>query len=119
MHQGKRTRQRRTQKLTKVMQYIRNTKHLTLTIETSTDPKWWVDISYAIHLDMRSHTGVIMTLAKGTTYSASTKQKLNMKSSTEAELVAIEDAMAQVLQTRHFLVAQGEYVLTTTIYQDN
>ena len=68
---------------------------------------------------MRSHTGVVMTLGRGTTYSASTKQKLNMKSSTEAELVAIDDAMAQVLWTRNFLVAQGEYVPTTTIYQDN
>ena len=90
------------------MQYIRNTKHLTLTIEPSTYPKWWVDSSYAVHPNMRSHTGVIMTLGKGTTYSASTKQKLNTKSSTEAELVAIDDAMAQILWTRHFLVAQGE-----------
>jgi len=101
------------------MQYIRNTKHLTLTIEPSTDPKWWVDSSYTVHLDMKSHMGVIMTLGNGTTYSVSTKQKLDMKSSTEAELVAINNAMAQVLWTRHFLVAQGEYVPTTTIYQDN
>ena len=41
------------------------------------------------------------------------------KSSTEAELVGIDDAMGQVLWTRHFLAAQGEYVPTTTIYQDN
>jgi len=27
--------------------------------------------------------------------------------------------MAQILWTRHFLAAQGEYVPTTTIYQDN
>jgi len=106
-------------KLTKVMQYIRNTKYLTLTIEPSTDPKWWVDSSYAVHLDMRSHTGVIMSLGKSATYSTSTKQKLNTKSSMEAELVAIDDAMAQVLWTRHFLVFQGEYVPTMTIYQDN
>jgi len=99
-------------KFTKLMQYIRNTKHLTLTIEPSTDPKWWVDSSYAVHPDMRSHMGVIMTLGKGTTYSASTKQKLNMKRSIEAELVAIDNEMAQVLWTRHFLVAQGKYVPT-------
>jgi len=40
-----------------------------LTIEPSTDPKWWVDSSYAIHPDMRSHMGITMTLGKGTTYS--------------------------------------------------
>ena len=44
---------------------------------------------------------------------------MNTKSSTEAELVGIDDAMGQVLWTRHFLAAQGEYVPTTTIYQDN
>jgi len=37
----------------------------------------------------------------------------------EAELVAIDDSMAQVLWTRHFLAAQGEHIPTTTIYQDN
>ena len=49
-------------KLTKVMQYIRNTKYLALTIEPSADPKWWVDSSYAVHADMRSHMGVVMSL---------------------------------------------------------
>jgi len=52
-------------KLTKVMQYIRNTKFLTLAIKPSADPKWWVDILYDLHLDMRSHTGVIMSVGKG------------------------------------------------------
>ena len=41
------------------------------------------------------------------------------KNSTEAELVAIDDSMAQVLWTRHFLSSQEVYVPTTTIYQDN
>jgi len=35
------------------------------------------------------------------------KQKLNTKSSTEAELVAIDNLMAQVLWTLHFLAVQG------------
>jgi len=60
-----------------------------------------------------------MSLGKGCTYTASNKQKLNRKSSTEAELVAIDDAMGQILWTRHFLAAQGISVPTTTIYQDN
>ena len=106
-------------KLTKVMQYIRNTKNMTLTIEPNDEAKWWVDSSYAVHPDMKSHTGIYMTLGKGATYTASCKQKLNTKSSTEAELVAVDDAMGQVLWTRHFLAAQGHHVPTTTIYQDN
>ena len=63
------------------MQYLRGTKQLTLTIEPDGDhnPNWWVDSSYAVHLDMRSHSGIIMTLGKGATYTASTKQKINIK----------------------------------------
>jgi len=106
-------------KLSCVIQYLRGTQDITLTIEPGDHPNWWVDSSYAVHPDMHSHSGIIMMLGKGAMYSSSCKQKLNTKSSTEAELVGIDDAMGQVLWTRHFLAAQGEYVPTTTIYQDN
>jgi len=43
-----------------------------------------------------------MSFGKGATYSTTCKQKLNTKSSMEAELVAIDDAMGQILWTRHF-----------------
>jgi len=49
-----------------------------------------------------------MTLGKGAKYSTSSKWKLKIRSLTE-ELVAIDDSMAQVLWTRHFLAAQGHY----------
>ena len=42
-----------------------------------------------------------------------------MKGSMEAELVAIDDAMGQILWTRNFLAAQGILVPHTTIYQYN
>jgi len=41
-----------------------------------------------------------MTIGKGGTYSSSYKHKLNTKSFTEAELVANDDMMAQILWTR-------------------
>jgi len=50
----------------------------------------------------------------------SSKQKLNSKSSTEAKLVVIDDAMGQILWTRNFLIGQGINLTTATnIYQDN
>jgi len=60
-------------KLTKVMQYIRNTKGITLTVEPNDEAKWWVDSLYAVHPDMKSHTAIYMTLGKGATYKASCK----------------------------------------------
>ena len=64
--------------------------------------KAYVDASFAVHPDMRSHTGVIITLGKGAIYSRSSKQKLNTKSSTESELVAKSDALPQVLWFQRF-----------------
>ena len=73
-------------KLTRLMRYINSTIDiiLTLSIKRSNSIKWWVDASYTIHPNMRVHTGTSMTLRKGCIYSASTKQKLNSKSSTKA-----------------------------------
>jgi len=102
-------------KLTHIMQYLWGIQELTLRIEPDGHPNWWVESSYAVHPDMYSHSGIYLTLGKGTTYSGSSKQKLNTKSSTEAELVAIDDAMGQILWTCHFLAAQGEYVPTTDV----
>jgi len=70
-------------KLRKVMQYIRSTKNMTLTIELDYEAQWWVDSSYAVHPDMKSHTGIYMTLGKGARYTALCKQKLNTRSSME------------------------------------
>ena len=58
---------------------------MTLTIEPGDEPKWWVYSSYAVQPDMKSHTGIYMTLGNGAMYTASCKQQLNTKSSTEAE----------------------------------
>ena len=68
---------------------------------------------------MRSHTGATITLGKGSPYSMSTKQKINTRSSTEAELVGMNDAMALILWTRLFLEAQGFAIKDNVVYQDN
>ena len=67
---------------------------------------------------MRSHTGGAMSMGTGATYSTSKKQKLNTKSSTEAELVGVDDVLPQALWTKYFMEAQG-YGVTTILNQDN
>jgi hypothetical protein len=49
----------------------------------------------------------------------SRKQRLNTKSSTEAELVGVDDGMPLVIWTRNFLVAQGFEVRDNVVFQDN
>jgi histone deacetylase 1/2 len=69
---------------------------------------------------MKSHTGGAMSLGKGVMYGTSTRQKLNKKTSTEAELVGVNDVMAQILWTGYFLEAQQGYgVKDSIINQDN
>jgi hypothetical protein len=43
---------------------------------------------------MKIHTGLTMSMGKGSIVSSSTQQKINMKSSMEAELVGIDDGMS-------------------------
>jgi hypothetical protein len=92
---------------------------LTLEADSMHIVKWWVDASFAVHPDMKSHTGGVMSLGKGAIYGTSTRQKLNTRSSTEAELVGVNDVMPQVLWTRYFLEAQGYGVKENIVYQDN
>lgn len=68
------------------MKHLRGTLKLTLTLEAANLDivKWWVDGSFALHPDMRSHTGATMSLGKGSIYATSVRQKLHTKSSTEA-----------------------------------
>jgi hypothetical protein len=108
-------------KLGRVIRYLRRTAHWTLTLEADSMTRitWSVDASYAVHPDMRSHTGATMTFGKGSAYSTSLRQKMNGRSSTEAELIGVNDVMGIILWTRHFLEAQGYEVVENVILQDN
>ena len=55
----------------------------------------WVDAAYAVHPDMKSHTGGITSFGLGGFMGQSTKQKLNTKSSTEAELIGATAIISQ------------------------
>ena len=90
-----------------------------MSINKSGNIKWYVDAAFAVHKDMRSHTGGFMTMGTGGAYVQSSKQKLNTKSSTEAELVGVDDVLTQVIWTRYFLKEQGYMIHNNVIYQDN
>eukprot|EP00957_Ditylum_brightwellii_P031624 2398589-Ditylum_brightwellii.AAC.1 len=68
---------------------------------------------------MRGHMGIAMSSGQGSVYSGSSKQKLNTKSSTEMELIAVDDTMSHILWTTYFLECQGYSVGNAQIHQDN
>ena len=80
--------------------------------------RWYTDASFAVHPDMKSHTGYIMTLGKGAVIASSTKQKINTKSSTESELVGADEATTPLLWSKWFMEEQG-YNIKPIMYQDN
>ena len=61
--------------------------------------KWWVDAAYAVRDDGKSQSGSTMAFGHGTITSKSSKQNLNTKSSTKADLVAASDFSSQLLWT--------------------
>ena len=108
-------------KLTHLMKYIRGTKDLPLVLSANGSGilKWWVDGSFGVHPNMRGHTGAGLSMGRGFPIASSSKQKLNTRSSTESELVAVDDYMPAILWTRYFLEAQGYGVRENIVYQDN
>jgi hypothetical protein len=108
-------------KLVRVIKYLRKTKDMPLRLEAESlkIAKWWVDASYAVHPDMKSHTGGVFSMGKGGIYGTSTRQRINAKSSTEAELIAVAEVLPQILWTQYFLEAQGYTCDESIVYQDN
>ena len=108
-------------KLKQVLKYLNGTRHmeLCLTADNLENIIWWVDASYAVHWDSRSHTGMVMSLGLGAGMSGSWIQKLNTGSSTEAELVGIDDALKHIMWRLYFIQAQGFKVKKNILMQDN
>ena len=67
---------------------------------------------------MNIYMGAILSLGKVSMYHTSVRQKLNTQSSTEAELVGVDDVETTVLWRTYVLEAQG-YIANTYILQDN
>jgi hypothetical protein len=108
-------------KLIRLLKYLNATAKdkLILSIDDINIIKWHVDSAFAVHPDFKSHTGVVMTMGQGCPIASSRKQKLNTRSSTEAELVATDDMATPMLWTKLFIEAQGHEVKQNVLMQDN
>jgi hypothetical protein len=108
-------------KLQRILDYLQGTQDdiACLSADDTQTIKWYIDSSFAVHKEMRSHTGAVMTLGHGALISDSTKQKVNARSSTESKMIAVDNMIAKLLWTKKFIKAQGHKVKANIIYQDN
>ena len=79
----------------------------------------YIDSAYAVHENMRSHTGGLVSFGIGAAHARSTTSKLNVKSATESELVSASEYLPYTLWFRHFMEAQGYKIENNIMYQDN
>jgi hypothetical protein len=108
-------------KLFRVLKYINGTKELAMILQPNNSNKIeiYVDASYGIHSDGKSHTGMCIKHGNGTIECKSTKQRINTKSSTESELIALSDMSTTAIWVNDFIQHQHYKLSTTVIYQDN
>jgi histone deacetylase 1/2 len=108
-------------KLVRLLKYLNGTKDMGIVLRPGATMQLeaYVDASYGIHADAKSHSALHLAVGSGNILAKSTKQKLVCKSSTEAELVALSDMCSSVIWVREFLIGQGEEVAPATLYQDN
>jgi len=108
-------------KLCHMVEYLRSTRDLPLILGANGTGflSWFVDASFAVHPDMRGHTGGAMTMERGFPLDKSTKHKLNTHSSMEGEIVVVEDMIPQILWSCLFMKAQEFFVRDNILYQDN
>ena len=79
----------------------------------------WVDAAYAVHPNMRGQTGGAMSFGTGIVHGRSSKQKLNAKSSTEAEIIGVSEYMPFHIWANNFLKSQGYKIENNILFQDN
>jgi hypothetical protein len=105
------------------MKYLKGMRELKLTLSADNLHciKWYVDASFAVHSDYKSHTGATMSYGDGdgAVQSISRKQELNTRSSTESELVGVNNVSVMILWTKLFLEEQGYDINSNILYQDN
>ena len=111
-------------KLTKIFRYLFETRDREIMFKLDgTDLKFYIDASYAIHPNARSHTGLVVSLGKkygGPFFARSTVQKLVTLSSYEAELNGVHQNVYWFHLYRNVMSELG-YPQTepSVLYQDN
>ena len=108
-------------KLLHMMQYIRVTRKLslTLTVNGSEILKWWVGALFAVHINMRVYSGGGLSLGRGFPIVISTEQKLNTKTFTETEIFGVDYLIPDICWTQYLVTAQSYNVKDDSLHHNN
>ena len=103
------------------MKYPRKTTNLPLILGAGGTVilNWWIDASFAVHPNMRGHTGGGLSKGREFPVVTSTKKKLKTRSSTETYIVGVYDCMPSVCWTWYFLEIQDYNFTENIVYQGN
>ena len=108
-------------KLKRVLEFLNGSREdvLTLGAESLEELLGFIDSAFAVHEDMRSHSGGGSSFGRGFFMNLSKKQKMNTGSSTEAEVVGVSDYAPNTIWLLNFLEAQGYKMRSSVLFQDN
>jgi hypothetical protein len=108
-------------KLNRLISYLKATRDVPLRLGCDLNPTITVsiDAAFANRESMKSTSGMCVTLGTGFFITSSKVQKINSKSSTEAEIIAVSDGMNLPLWLMDFIKEQGHEKCTIVIEQDN
>jgi ribonuclease HI len=109
-------------KLDRVFSYVATSKGqiMKFKVRGNINPVAFVDASYATQPGGKSRTGILLKIAGCAIAVWSVKQKIVTRSSTEAELVALTEALTNIVWIRRFYEHQGYRDLPpTVIWEDN
>ena len=76
---------------------------LTLRADDTNTLTCYIGVELEFNIYMKSHTGAVFTMVKGEIISSSKNQKLNSQSSTESDLIGVDEKIAKVIWMNPFL----------------
>lgn len=108
-------------RLDRIFHYLNATKDMVMKFKCGGKVSFeaYVDASWAVHDDCHGRTGLVLMMAGCAIGAWSYKQKMVTRSSTESEIVALSDALSEIIWFRKWLTAQGFELPPTPIHEDN
>ena len=108
-------------KMKRVLSFLKGTINDRRIIGASSlhDLYTWINAAYTVHDNMRGHTGGVMSFGTGIIHAKSSKQKINVKSMTESELVGASEYCPYNIWQMMFMEHQGYPLYKNILFQDN